>query len=452
MKLARLVLLSGLAACVVGPETPEPELDLPADFTRALDLPQAERLWWEGFSDPTLDRLVARSLDRNLSVRAADARLARAEALARAERSDLFPRIDGAVTAAGAAGDEPGYEGALVGAWTPDLFGDRRRELRAARADLLGAEASVENARRITASALAATYVELRRVDAQIALLRQSLDLQRQTLRIVRLRAEAGLAADLDVQRAAGDLARTRAQSGPFDEARARAAYAINVLVGRAPTDALFDDAAQAEIPHYAAGPQAGVPADLIRRRPDIRAAEARLVAAAQRVGAERADLYPSFDLSGVITTDLAAGDIVSGAVKRITATLDVPLLDGGRRLAEVRAARAAAEEALADYELAILTALEETEGALIAIEAAEQRRADLEAAVDASEIAFDQLQALYKEGLATLIDVLDAQRQLIGSREAFTNSDAAVARAYVELYTALGAPTRLEAATPGGS
>ncbi|MEM9838664.1 MAG: efflux transporter outer membrane subunit [Pseudomonadota bacterium] len=446
-KLALALLLSG---CAIGPDTPESSLILPDSYTQAFDLPtDEEELWWNGFGDEILDGLITTSLDSNFDIAAADARLRRAEALARTEFSDLLPFTDGQLSVQFPEGSSPQSASSLVAGWTPDLFGDRRRELYAARADVLGAEALSQNARRVTASAVAATYVELRRTDAQAALLAQSLDLQQQTLRIVTLRADAGLAADLDVQRAAGDLARTRAQSGPLTEARARAANALSVLAGTPPSKRVLVPTTERRIPTYSSGPSAGVPANLLRQRPDVRSAEASLIAAGHRIGAEMADLLPSLSLSGFITSPLGTDDLAFGAFSRATAALDVPLLDAGRRLAEVRAARATADEALAVYEQSILQALADVENSLATISAAESRREDLRAAVTASEIAFEQLQALYTEGLATLIDVLDAQRQLISSREQFTNSEAAVAQAYIDLYTATGAPVTVSAGDP---
>src|SRR5690606_31730904 len=152
-------------------------------------------------------------------------------------------------------------------------------------------------------------YIELRRSTARLALLDTSLELQRQTLDIVRQRFEAGLSADLDVRRAESDLARTEAQRGTLSLANARADYALAVLLGETPGAALDSGPADAPIPVFAGGPQAGVPADLVRRRPDLRAAEADLAAAAAGVGVANADLFPVLSLSGSIDGDLDSGD-----------------------------------------------------------------------------------------------------------------------------------------------
>ena len=151
--------------------------------------------------------------------------------------------------------------------------------------------------------------------------------------------------------------------------------------------------------------------------------------------------MFPALNLSGVISTRIDGSDLAGQTVSRASAVLDVPMVDLGRRRAEVRAARADADAALANYELTLLSALREVEAALADIQAAQAQSSDFAEAVRASSTSFDQLQALYTEGLATLIDVLDAQRQLISSRERFTDSEAALAQSYVRLYEAAGAP-----------
>ena len=436
------------AACVVGPDTKPPDLAAPDAYAAGMAGGEGPSgpAWWRGFEDGALNALVVDALSGNLTVGVAEARLEEALALARAERSDPFPRVDGFAEAgltegiSGGLGSGQETVGGLSFGFVPDLFGRRRRELEAARAAAAAERFGLDDARRLVTAQVAGTYLELRRTDARLALLEDSLDLQNRTLEIVRLRAEAGLAADLDVQRALADLAQTRAQRGPLAASRAQADTLLAVLTARPPGEQLVEPTGGAAVPSYAGEVAAGVPADLLRVRPDLRAAEADLVAATARVGAEVADLYPSFSLPGAVTADIGSSEALAGGVlAAITAVLDVPLLDGGRRRAEVRAARARADAALLSYERALLVALRDVETALVAIESAEARRADLAVAVEASERAFRQLQALYTEGLASLIDVLDAQRQLITSREAFVNSEAELAASVVDFYTALG-------------
>ncbi|MFP3942272.1 MAG: efflux transporter outer membrane subunit [Alphaproteobacteria bacterium] len=445
----------GLAACTVGPDYAPPETAVPDAYrTEYAPKPEDSALWWRGFEDETLNGLVEQALEENLEIGIAVARLAEAQALSGAERSDLFPSLDGAVEGS-ARRDTSGNvdtEGAALGlfSFAPDLFGGQRRRLERARALAKAAGYTLEDVRRLSAAEVAERYVALRRAQARLDLLTTSLDLQRQTLEIVRERYGAGLAADLDVQRAAADLARTQSQRGTLATAKARAENALAVLLGRAPADSIAPPAdEESPIPVYAGGPPAGVPADLVRQRPDILAAEAELAAATAEVGVETADLYPSLRLPGQVTASLGGAEAMAGQVTALLgATLDIPLFDAGRRRAEVDAAEHRVQAALLNYRQTLLDGLGEVENALAAIQGFEERRAELQRAVEASEQAFNQLNALYREGLASFIDILDAQRTLIGSREAYVEAQADLASAIIGLYRALGAPTRTDSSS----
>ena len=409
-----------------------PPIAAPAVY--ATDLPAAglQQEWWLGFGDPVLDRLVRRGLEVNLDIDAASGRLAAAAALLRAERADRLPGLDGSAeigTTLVGEGEDTAVAG-LFALFEPDLNGRLAAEVRAAVADYAETNYLLAEQRRLVAAAIASQYIEYRRTQTQLDLLEQSTDLQDQTLRIVTLRFEAGLAANLDVRRAAADLAQTRARRGLVEIARANApgAFAIEPL------------ADGSRIPGYGAGPPAGVPADLLRRRTDILAAEARLARAAAEIGIEQADLRPSLTIPG----EIGIGDgLLSGLfgdfLVGIAVAIDIPIFDGGRRRAEVAAAEAVAEARVAEYRATFLNALGQVENALVSIEAYRQRNAALTEAIDQSETALAQSNALYREGLASLFDVLDAQRQLIASRQALIDSEAALASSFVAFHSAIG-------------
>jgi multidrug efflux system outer membrane protein len=289
-------------------------------------------------------------------------------------------------------------------------------------------------------------YIEHRRTHAQLKLLDRALALQQKTLAIVEARFTAGLAAQLDVQRATADAARTAAQRGLLEIARTQARVTLAVLLGTHAGDLELTPSPEEEAdpPIYTAGPGLELPAAVVRNRPDLRAAEARLLAAVSGIGVEVADLYPTLRLPGRITANAGSAAALTGRIFGVLGTvIDLPFLDAGRRRAEVAAARARADAALALYRRTLLTALNEVENALVAIRAAEDRRRELAGAVTAIEQAYEQLAALNREGLATFIDILDAQRVLILSREAYVDSEAGVARAVVALHRATGASTK---------
>lgn len=462
-----------LTACAVGPDYTAPTLELPESYRAGpQDSPAAPRTapsprtapWWAGFDDPVLDRLMDRALTDNLDIEVARERLSESLAFVRAERSDLFPILDGTGGAIVRNGPGSDRSSATIGAaffFTPDLFGRQRRRLQQAQADARGQAWVVEDTERLTAFSVTSQYVELRRTQARLELLATSLDLQSQTLDIVRQRLGAGLSSDLDAQRAEADLARTQAQRGTLEAARARAENDLTLLLGESSLSALGDlepgapvtdlgpdEAAPAEgeaysdavVPLFDFDPPTSVPAALLRSRADILAAEENLKAATAAIGVETADLYPALRLPGQITAAFGGANAAAGAVtSSLNAALDIPLFDAGRRRAEIRAASARAGAARALYERTVLEALSAVENAFAAIDGAQQRRSDLQRAIDASERSFNQLNALYREGLASFIDILDAQRTLINSREAFVEANADLAQGVIDLYTALG-------------
>lgn len=446
-KMKRTAALPVLALLVTGCATtavdvPQAAFDVPLQFATQLPSSGIDEAWWTAFADPVLDGLVERGLEQNLDVAAAGERVAAAQALLRAERADRLPRMDGFAEGGGQLDEGGGSATAaagLLGNFDPDLSGRLAAETRAAAARYAEADYLRADQRRLVAAAIAAQYVEYRRTGAQLELLRQSTELQQQTLRIVTLRFEAGLAANLDVRRAAADLAQTEARLGLIEIARAEAEHALAVLIGETPGSLAIDQARQGDIiPEYRLGPPIGTPANLLRRRGDILAAEARLVEAAAEVGIERADLRPSLVLPGsIILGDGSLDGLFSSFIASLGAALDLPLFDGGRRRAEVAAAEAELAARLAEYRQTFLVAAAEAENALVAIEAYRERNVSLEAAIEQSEAALSQSNALYREGLATLFDVLDAQRQLISSRQAQLDNAAALASAFISLHSA---------------
>ncbi|TRD11791.1 TolC family protein [Erythrobacter insulae] len=445
-----------MASGCAGPSIPDVQpasgIALPSEYYADTRPPAGlDDVWWRGFEDEQLDALVEKALKRNQSLEASRQRLLAAKAIIRAEQSDLLPSVDGQFSADGALDDGgntfSGSRAGLFGSWTIDFNGRLSAETARALANADGAAYFLADQRRLIAAAVTSQHIELKRSGARLELLDQSTDLQQQTLRIVNLRFEAGLSSNLDVRRAAADVARTRAQRGPLQLARARAANALSVLVGDPPS-AVPPTGNSVSIPDYREGPAIGIPADLLRRRPDLLLAEADVAAAAANVGIERADLLPAFALSGgLLLGDGSVEGLFARALASLATALDIPVFDGGRRKAEVDAAKADLQAEVADYRQSLLETLAEVESAIAAIASARERKEELEKAVAESEAAFNQSNALYREGLASLFDVLDVQRQLISSREALIDGEADLSQSYVQLYSAVGSdvPPRAE-------
>ena len=437
-----------LTACAVGPEPVAPELDIPTAYEGAPDNPVETRpedlSWWKGFNDEALITLVEEVRANNLDIAIARENLERSRALVTAARSDLFPTIDGEAQGQAVRQSDETTDSTVslagVMAFEPDLFGRSRRRLTAALARLDAAAGDTADAQRVAVRTAAQQYTDLRRAGARLALLDSSLDLQTHTLDIVTSRYDAGLSPELDVDRAAADLAQTRARRPILMADRQQAEFSLSVLSGRPPQTGRFGRPDDDIIPDFERGPEIGFPADLLRQRPDIRAAEARLVAELAAIGAEKADLYPSLRLPGRISSSSDAEDFdFDGVTMSLSAIVDIPLFDMGRRRAEVTAQERQAAAAALTWERQVLEALQEVETAFVSIEALSARLVDLERAVESSESAYRQLDALYREGLASFIDVLDAQRTLISTRESMVEAQADYASAIIDLYSGLG-------------
>lgn len=452
--------LIALAACApVGPDYAPPEIATPAAYETPPPPPAslaATAAWWRGFNDPNLDRLVERALAENLSIAQAEARLLEARALAAEARAEGGPSLDARSETAVEARADRGGSGrrddntagsaaaSLLFAWTPDIFGGQRRGEEAAEAEARRRAFLRDDLARLTAADVARQFLDARRASAQLDLLEDSLRVQRQTLDLARNRFEAGLAARLDVSRAEADLAETQADRGPFMEDRAEARAALAVLAGGFQGDVAIGPSGMA--PQYAGGPPVGLPNDLLRNRPDARAAEANLARATAEIGVAEADFYPELQIPGALTasvTGLGAGDVIEALIATLAAQLDVPLFDSGGRAARVEAAKARAQEALLFYRNVLLEAAAEAELALARVEATELRRQDVTEAVRASQTAFDEAEALYAQGIVGFLDVLDAWRTLLANQQNLVNAQTDASRAIVDLYAAVGAAVR---------
>ncbi|MXO66935.1 efflux transporter outer membrane subunit [Altericroceibacterium endophyticum] len=454
-----LTITISLAGCAAVSPTADtvPQLTAPEEFSGNLPPSGLDDYWWKGFADPVLDQLILQGLESNLEIDAAQDRLRAAAALLRAEKADRLPSLDGSaqVDIATGSGPSDSATAGLFGEFDPDLSGRLSAEVELAAAEYAESEYLLADRRRIVAAAIASQYIEYRRTGAQLALLDESTSLQEQTLRIVTLRYQAGLAANLDVRRAASDLARTRAGRGLIEISRSEALNALAVLLGREPgifdPGSAEDQAAEQEvaedsglhaIPAYSTGPALGGPTDLLRRRGDVIAAEMRLAQSAAQIGIERSDLMPSLTFPAqLVIGDGSVSGLFSDMVARLGAALNLPLFDGGRRRAEITAAEAQAQASLAEYQRTFLMALGEVENSLVAIGAYSDRGDALEEAIMESESALAQSDALYREGLASLFDVLDAQRQLISSRQSLLDNRASLASAHIALHLAAASP-----------
>jgi multidrug efflux system outer membrane protein len=446
-----------LAGCAVGPDYREPKLELPqrfdsAETTRYSTADADLARFWTVFGDAQLDQLVSRALYTNHDLRIALARVNEARALRGAARLDLGPTVTAGAgyadqhLSASQAGDGPrnvsGYGASFDAFWELDLFGRARRALEASNADLEAAAADLGDVEVSLIAELSRTYFELRGDQQRLAVAQRNVANQTETLALTQARLEGGAGTELDTSRATAQLASTRASIAPLQAAVARAIHRLGLLSGLTP-DALR---AQLELPaDLPAVPELTAvadPAQLLRRRPDIRVSERALAAATARIGVAVADLFPRVTFTGSIGVAAASfnslNDSGSGT-HFIGPGISWAAFDLGRVRARIAAARAHGEGALAGYEQTVLRALQETEDALVTHARSRDRLRELTQAAAASQTAARLARLRYENGAVDFLQVLDAERSLLQAEDSLAQSRTETATSLVAVYKALG-------------
>jgi multidrug efflux system outer membrane protein len=447
-----------LSACAVGPDYERPETVAPQEFARddsALYTDaEMEADFWRRLEDPMLTRLVDDALAANHDLRIALAGYDRAHALLRESGLDRFPTVTAGATAADqrasadqfpgatrAERDAENYDAAISATWELDFFGRVRRNVAAQRADAEASAADLAAAQVSVVAELAQTYFQLRGLQQQLDVARSNADNQRGSLELVQARLDAGSGTELDVAQAESQLESTLALIPALESEIAVATHRIAVLTGREPEALIAELEAPAPLPALPAQIPAGAPGDLLRRRPDVFAAERRLAGATARIGVATADLFPRFTLGGLIGTQA----IDSGALferdsetRAVALGIDWSFLDIGRVRARIAAADADAAGNLASYEQTVLRALEETENALVRYSRLQRERQHLEAAAAAGSEAARLARLRFDGGVADFLQVLDAERSQLETEDRLVQSETRSAVALVALYKAM--------------
>jgi multidrug efflux system outer membrane protein len=458
-----------VAGCAVGPDYRPPENSLPPSWQEAHQRgietqPAILAKWWTEFKDPLLDSLVERAVKSNLDLRIAEARIREARGALGVADADLWPTVDisGSYTRNRASGNAVGspsqgavgtpgegrqreqhlFKTGFDSGWEIDIFGGARRRIEAAEASV---EASVEDRRAVLVTLLgdvAKNYIDLRGFQRRLAVAQENLRAQRETLSITKVRFDAGLASDLEVAQAEGQANTTAAQIPVLQSGEKQALYRLDVLLGAQPGALSAELANEAPIPALPPQARVGLPAELLRRRPDIRQSERQLAAATAQVGAATAELYPRFSLLGTFgLQSVSASDWFTGGSRfwSIGPTVSWPVFDAGKIRANIEIRSAQQEQALRIYEKSVLTALEDVENALVNYGNEQTRYRSLVDAVAANRRAVQMANELYRQGLVPFLDVLDAQRSLYAAESDLTLSEANMASNLVALYKALG-------------
>ncbi|MEP7283128.1 MAG: efflux transporter outer membrane subunit [Rubrivivax sp.] len=437
------------------PASSTADLTPPAQWSSAAPAAQAAGAgdeaallaWWRRFDDPLLDAAIDDALAHATDLDAAQARLRQARAQRDLALAGTRPNVGGSgsarVSRAEGGANGQSYGIGVDASWEPDLWGGQAAGVAAADASAQASAATLAATRLAVAAEAALDLLQWRGTLARLTIARASLESQRQTLQIVQWRAEAGLVTQLDVEQARTGLAQTEAQVPALEAAAAQTRHAFETLAGRPPGSwkARFDAAAAASQPEAPAALALAMPADVLRQRPDVRAAERQLAAAAARVEQADAARLPSLNLGGSIgLSALRLSRLASGAgVATLLASIDLPLFDGGRRVAQVRVQEAARDEAAAAWRASVLGALQDVEDTLVALDGTQAQLASQRTAAAAAQRAADLADQRYRSGLVDFQNVLQTQRTRLAAQDAVASTTAALNALHVRLYKALG-------------
>ncbi len=454
----------GLAGCMVGPDYVPPEFPtVPDAWNAAATEGLAEgdasiQTWWTVFDDAALNSLIERAGDSNLTLREALWRIEETRALRGVVSGEQLPQVGLSGDATRSDTSKNGILGGVVpdeafepasiydlgvgASWEIDLWGRIRRQVEAADAEI---EVSVEDYRDVLVTLFAEVafnYVNVREQQERLRLARSNVAGQEDTLQLTKDRFNAGLVSALDVAQAESNLANTRSLIPTLERNLTLALNRLAVLLATSPgtlDDELSDDV---PIPTEPDAVTTGLPANLLRQRPDIRAAERQLAAQTARIGVATADLYPQFSLGGFLGLQAtSAGDLFSSDSVNWSIGLPIrwKLFAGGAVRSQIAAEEARTEQLLANYERSILLALEEVEDAMVSYEKEVARRARLAESVDATQRSLDLVLTQYRAGLTDFQNVLDTQRTLLLREDEFAASEGIVIKNLVDLYRALG-------------
>jgi NodT family efflux transporter outer membrane factor (OMF) lipoprotein len=456
MKAIYVLLAFTLAGCTtVGPVYERPDLGIQdTDTFIYQDAPttaptEADLQWWERFDDPLMAAWVERALAGNLDIAIAYERINQAAAALRAAQGGSRPSLDAGAQAGIRSSTQTDSTTTSASAgldfnWALDLWGGLRQAERAATASLMQRRDLAQAARLATAGLAARSYLAWWEALRELALLEQTLELREETLRVVAVRVEVGLAPALDLVRARSDLASVRAER---DEALARVQQgelALQLLAGERPAADAFSVPLQQvpSLPAMDVHLPTARPVDLLRLRPDVRAAERALIAAYANVGVAQSALYPQLRLPGELlltAAGLGTGSVITSLTAGLSSVLAIPLFDGGQRAADLIAVQSRAREAALVYRSTVLEALEQAESALLAIQATRSQLEARRVAAEASDASLEQVQTLYKEGLTDFLNVLEVQRTALLNQRELVRTQAELVRAQIALFEAMG-------------
>lgn len=455
------MMITGLACCTVGPDFVKPKPQVPHNWAEA---PKGETsgkqpdlsTWWTIFRDPELNSLIDRAAESNLDLQIAEARIREARAQRIVTASAAYPEINASglysrsrtsenantSRASAVPGGTNLFQVGFDAGWEIDVFGGVRRAVEAATADI---GATVENRRDVQVTLfaeVARNYLEVRGSQIRLGVAEKNIFTQRQALEIAKARYEAGLSSELDVAQAQAQLATTEAGVPALETTMRTAIHQIGILLGRSPAGLIDELLPIRPIPVGPPTIPAGLPSELLRRRPDIRRAEQELAGATARIGVATANLFPRFFLTGLVgQSSVSSSDFLQASSRywAVGPTIDWPVFTAGRLRAQVQVQNEKQEQAAIRYEKTVLTALKDVEDALVAYSKEQATRDSLIQAVKANRQATEIANELYTRGLVDFLNVLVTERAQYNAEDALAQSAQRVSSNLVVLFKALG-------------
>ncbi|MGD0078459.1 MAG: efflux transporter outer membrane subunit [Sedimentisphaerales bacterium] len=449
------------AGCTVGPDYKPQDVNAPAGWagTKNVSSPDAMLLqWWTEFNDANLTSLIERAMKSNLDLRQAEARIRESRAAAGVAGAAFWPtaEVTGSATRDHSvtkteittiSNTSNTFRAGLDASWELDIFGGTRRNIEAAEADV---NASIEDRRDVMVtlvSEVATNYIQLRGYQQEIIIAKNNLKAQQQSAAVVRKRYEGGFVSALDVANADAQVATTMSQIPVLETSAQQTIYSLSLLVGQNPATLLEELTSISSIPSTPPEVPTGLPSEILRRRPDIRRAEAQIHAATARIGVATADLFPKFNLAGSI----AASKTKPGDSQRLLSfgpSASWEIFNAGRVSANIEVQKALQEQAVLTYKKTILIAIQDVENALSAYTNEKVHQKALIDAVAANRKAVDLSTQLYVEGQTEFLSVLDAQRSLFSSEDTLVQSTRNLSTDLIALYKALGGGWSEDAST----
>lgn len=451
------------AGCkAVGPDYRKPDLNPKGNWQAPMQKglsgnpadPKLLAQWWTILNDPVLTDLISKAVENNLDLRLALERIRQYRLLKGIEEADKLPTINasGGASWTGTSNEEgtgrviKSYSAGLDAGWEVDLFGRIQRSIEAADASLAAKQEALRDVLVSLVADLADSYINVRTAQIRLCVVKQSIATQAESFQLTQWQNQAGLTDELDVHQARYSLESAKAQIPALEATLAGAMNRVAVLSGLAPgtlNDKLTDPKPLPLLPPAIA---VGLPADALRRRPDIREAEYELIAQTARVGVATADLYPNLTLSGSIGVDaLTPAELIDNALdpshwaRSLAASLSHTLFDAGSIRKNIEVQGSLQEQALIQYESAILSALEEVENALVAYAKEQSRLEHLSVAAEQARIAEDLAQKKYQSGLVDFTTVLISQQTVLSYESDLASSQGTCVSNLITLYKVLG-------------